>query len=153
MESRIRFGRPSDCDQLSHMRVALWPESSIEEHRQELTEILSGKSSGTMPLAILVADASDGVIVGFLEVGLRSHADGCDTRVPVGFIEGWFVLQSQRRKGIGAQLMTAAEDWARGHRCVEVASDTWFDNDASQCAHEALGFEVVDRCVHYRKAL
>jgi aminoglycoside 6'-N-acetyltransferase I len=120
------------------MRLALWPESSIEEDRQELTLILSGKPSGTMPLVILVAEAGEGVIVGFLEVGLRSHADGCDPRAPVGFIEGWFVSQSHRKKGIGAQLMAAAEDWARSHGCVEVASDSWFDNDVSQRAHESL---------------
>jgi hypothetical protein len=35
----------------------------------------------------------------------------------------------------------------------ELASDTWIDREGSQRAHEALGFEVVDRCVHYRKAL
>jgi len=34
-----------------------------------------------------------------------------------------------------------------------MASDTWIDNEASQRAHEALAFEVVDRCVHFRKAL
>jgi hypothetical protein len=36
---------------------------------------------------------------------------------------------------------------------TEIASDTWIDNEPSQRAHEALSFEVVDRCVHYRKAL
>jgi aminoglycoside 6'-N-acetyltransferase I len=34
-----------------------------------------------------------------------------------------------------------------------MASDTWLDALDSQQAHEALGFEVVDRCVHYRKNL
>jgi aminoglycoside 6'-N-acetyltransferase I len=34
-----------------------------------------------------------------------------------------------------------------------MASDTWQDNVDSQRAHEALGFEVVDRCVNYRKVL
>lgn len=33
------------------------------------------------------------------------------------------------------------------------ASDTWIDNELSQICHEALGFEVVDRCVHYCKTL
>jgi hypothetical protein len=36
-----------------------------------------------MPLIILVAEASDRILAGFLEVDLRSHADGCnpsDTR-------------------------------------------------------------------------
>jgi aminoglycoside 6'-N-acetyltransferase I len=106
-----------------------------------------------MPLAILVAEAGDGMLVGFLEVGLRSHADGCDTRLRVGFVEGWFVEESHRMKGVGAQLMSAAEDWARSQGCAEMASDTWFDSGVSQRAHEALGFEVVDRCVHYRKSL
>ena len=36
---------------------------------------------------------------------------------------------------------------------MELASDTWIDNEKSQRAHEALGFEVVDRCVNYRKVL
>jgi aminoglycoside 6'-N-acetyltransferase I len=34
-----------------------------------------------------------------------------------------------------------------------MASDAWLDGLESQHAHEALGFEVVDRCVHYRKLL
>jgi aminoglycoside 6'-N-acetyltransferase I len=84
---------------------------------------------------------------------LRSHADGCDARVPVGFVEGWFVSERHRSKGVGAKLLAAAEDWARGRGCIEMASDTWLDNDNSQRVHQALGFEVVDRCIHYRKAL
>jgi aminoglycoside 6'-N-acetyltransferase I len=71
----------------------------------------------------------------------------------VAFVEGWFVSENYRRKGIGASLLAAAEDWARGHGCVEMASDTWIDHALSQRVHEALKFEVVDRCVHYRKAL
>jgi aminoglycoside 6'-N-acetyltransferase I len=106
-----------------------------------------------MPLAIFLAEFSGGPIVGFLEAGLRSHADGCDPRYPVGFLEGWFVSESHRRKGIGARLLAAAEDWARSHGCVEMASDTWIDHALSQRIQEALKFEVVDRRVHYRKAL
>jgi aminoglycoside 6'-N-acetyltransferase I len=153
MEIRIRLGKPSDGEQLSRMRLALWPELSVDENREELIAALSGKTPGTMPLSILVAELGDGNLAGFLEVGLRSHADGCDTRIPVGFVEGWYVSESYRRKGVGAKLLAAAEDWARGHGCIEMASDTWFDNEKSQQVHEALGFAVVDRCVHYRKAL
>jgi aminoglycoside 6'-N-acetyltransferase I len=49
--------------------------------------------------------------------------------------------------------MQAAEDWARKLKCMEMASDVLIDNDGSQRAHAALGYEVVDRCVHYRKTL
>ncbi len=153
MEIRVRPGEPLDREQLSLMRLALWPDLSVDEDRQELDAALSGKPMGTMALTILVAEIGDGDLVGFLEVGLRSHADGCDKRVPVGFVEGWFVSELHRRKSVGAKLLAAAEDWARGHGCIEMASDTWLENDKSQQVHEALCFEVVDRCVHYRKAL
>jgi aminoglycoside 6'-N-acetyltransferase I len=133
------------------MRTLLWPEGSFEEHLEEVDEALTSGMSGTLPMALFVAE--EGVAIGFIEVGLRSHADGCDTSRPVGFIEGWFVEERVRAQGIGRELLRAAEEWARGHGCVEMASDTWVDAEGSQRAHEALGFEVVDRCVHYRKAL
>ena len=82
----IRLAQPSDCTQLARLRKALWPDSSIEEHTLELSLILEGKASLTMPAINLVAEATDGKVVGFLDVGLRSHADGCDLSHPAGFI-------------------------------------------------------------------
>ena len=93
------------------------------------------------------------LVVGFIEVGLRSHADGCDPKQPVGFIEGWFVEPSHRGRGIGRALMRAAEDWALEHGCIELGSDTWIDREGSIEAHRALGFEIVDRCVNFRKRI
>jgi aminoglycoside 6'-N-acetyltransferase I len=149
----IRLAQLSDRDQLSRLREALWPKSSAEEHARELTPILEGKAPVTMPLIILVAEASDRMLAGFLEIDLRSHADGCNPSRPVGYIEGWYVAENHRHRGIGRKLLVVAEDWARSQGCVEMASDTWFDNEVSQSVHEALGYEVVDRCVHYRKTL
>jgi len=149
----IRRAQLSDCDQLARMCEALWPDASAEEHARELALILEGKPVTTLPLIILVADVGDRMIAGFLEVDLRSHADGCNPSRPVGYIEGWYVAQSYRTRGIGRKLLAAAEDWARSQGCIEVASDTWIDNEVSQRVHEALGYEVVDRCVHYRKML
>jgi aminoglycoside 6'-N-acetyltransferase I len=105
-----------------------------------------------MPLVVFVAEVNRQV-VGFIEVGLRSHADGCDGRQPVGFVEGCYVEPEHQRRGVGRAFIGAAEDWARLQGCTEIASDTWIDNEPSHRAHEALSFEVVDRCVHYRKAL
>jgi aminoglycoside 6'-N-acetyltransferase I len=104
-----------------------------------------------MPLAIFVAEARDGTLVGFVKVDLRSHADGCNFSRPVGDIEGWYVIEDCRRRGVGKQLIATAENWARSRRCVEMASDALIDNERSQRAHEALGHEVVDRCVNYRQ--
>ena len=152
---RIRPAQVSDLDQLACLCTALWPKSSAEEHAQELRLILEGNTALvlTMLIEIFVAEASDGQLVGFVEVDLRSHADGCNPSQPVGYIEGWYVAEDHRNSGIGKKLVTAAEDWARRHKCNEMASDAVINNEVSQRAHEALGYEVVDRCVHYRKRL
>ena len=149
----IRRAEVSDYDQVLRMREALWPKTPAEEHARELAQILQGRAVVTMPLIILVAEASYRMVVGFLEVDLRSHVDGCSPSRPVGYVEGWYVADNYRRKGIGRSLVAAAEDWARSQGCIEIGSDTWVDNETSQRAHEALGYEVVDRCVHYRKTL
>ncbi len=150
----IRPARPADLDQLARLLEALWPDSPAEEHSKELQLLLGGKADLvlTTPHTIFVAEAGE-KLAGFLEVDLRSHADGCNPSRPVGYIEGWYIAENYRRRGIGKKLLAAAEDWARGHGCLEMASDALIDNQISQQAHEALGYEVVDRCVHYRKSL
>jgi aminoglycoside 6'-N-acetyltransferase I len=152
---RIRPAQVADLDQLAHLCEALWPSSPAEAHAQELRLILGGNAARvlTMPIEIFVADASDGTLLGFVEVDLRSHADGCNPSKPVGYIEGWYIAEDHRQRGIGKKLLKKAEDWARNHRCAEIASDALINNEVSQRAHEALGYEVVDRCVHYRKRL
>ena len=149
----VRFARAGDREQLARMRAALWPESSAEEHSEELALILAGKPPTMLPLVVLVAEAADGTLAGFLEVGLRSHADGCNEAHAVGYVEGWYVAESYRRRGIGAELLRAAEDWAREQGCAEMASDAQIENEVSQRAHEALGFEIASRSVNYRKTL
>lgn len=148
----VRLGTPADAEVVVRLFAGLWPDGALADHRAEAEAILSGSPPSTLPLVLLVADEG-GEVVGFIEVGLRSHADGCDGRQPVGFVEGWYVEPERRGNGVGRALMRAAEGWAHARGCREMASDTWVDNEASQRAHEALGFEVVDRCVHFRKAL
>jgi aminoglycoside 6'-N-acetyltransferase I len=150
---KIRKAGPADRDQLARLREALWPKTSVAEHTRELEPILAGNTPGAMPLVNFVAEAAGGKLAGFAEVDLRSHADGCNPTRPVGYLEGWFVAEEYRRSGVGRRLLEAAEEWARGHGCVEMASDTWIDNEVSQQCHAALGFEVVDRCVNFRKTL
>jgi aminoglycoside 6'-N-acetyltransferase I len=148
-----RVAQASDHAALSRLREALWPNASADELAQELTAILGGKTPGMLPLVNLVAEASDGSLLGFVEVGLRSHAEGCDPSLPVGYVEGWYVAENQRRRSIGAQLLAAAEDWARSQGCVEMASDTSPENEISQRVHKSLGFAEVERSVNFRKSL
>ena len=143
---------PSDRRRLVEMRAQLWPDGSPDEHARDVDEILAGQF-GVYPYVIFVAEDEAGEVIGFADVTLRSYADGCDPARPVGYLEGWFVDERHRRRRVGAALVRAAEDWARGQGCTEFASDTWLEAVGSQKAHEALGFEVVDRVVNYRKRL
>ena len=151
--TNIRSAQPKDFLQLAGMRASLWPDASFSEHFSELEAGLNDSGQPGFPIVVLVAEDTPGTLTGFLEVSLRSHADGCDPVRPVGFVEGWFVVEEDRRKGVGRALMRAAEEWARAQGCREMASDALIDNAGSEPAHTSLGFEVVDRCVHFRKAL
>ena len=149
----VRPANPGDLNQLAALRPSLWPESSAAEHAQELSLILAGKPPTTLPLVVFVAETPEGTLAGFLEAGLRSHADGCDESHAVGYVEGWYVAESHRRQGIGAALLRAAEVWARAQGCREIASDTQLSNTLSQRVHESLGFQVAERAILYRKLL
>lgn len=149
----VRQAQVADTETLAEMCALLWPDSPVAEHRRELESALRSGMNGTLPAAILVAQDTDGMLTGFLQVGLRSHADGCDVSQPVGFVEGWFVQERFRHQGIGKALMCGAETWSRQHGCREMASDTWIEQEESIHAHKGLAFEVVDCCVHFRKRL
>ena len=80
------------------------------------------------------------------------YVNGC-TASPVGFLEGLYVDPEFRHRGIARKLCRAVEDWAASLGCSEFASDVHLHNEASQKAHEALGFEETERVVYYRKSL
>jgi aminoglycoside 6'-N-acetyltransferase I len=156
----VRRATVEDCEHVARMCAELWPHASAEEHLSELLPKAKGTPTRQLPVTVFVAQSespdtqgSDDALVGFVEVGLRSHADGCDESQLAGFLEGWFVRKDWRRIGIGRMLVAAAEEWASRQGCKEMASDTWINNKTSQRAHEAIGYEVVDRCVNYRKNL
>jgi aminoglycoside 6'-N-acetyltransferase I len=149
----IRLAEARDSKELAALCTLLWPESPYDEHLAEVEAGPSALGQPGFPVIRLIAEGERGTLIGFVEAGMRSHADGCDTRRQVGFVEGWFVREEHRGKGIGRALMGAAEDWARSQGCREMASDALIDNAGSESAHLALGFEIVDRCIHFRKTL
>lgn len=130
------------------MRCALWPEDTPEGHQSGMAAWLARSDA-----VVIVAERLDGTgLAGFAEVGSRSHADGCDTS-PVAYLEGWYVDEDARRRGVGKALIRAAEEWARQQGYREFASDARLDDTTSHLAHRALGFIEVERAVLYRKLL
>ncbi|MGE2778122.1 GNAT family N-acetyltransferase, partial [Escherichia coli] len=75
-------------------------------------------------------------------LSIRPYAEECYSG-NVAFLEGWYVVPSARRQGVGVALVKAAEHWARGRGCTEFASDTQLTNSANTSAHLAAGFTEV----------
>ena len=130
------------------MRTALWPEFP-NDHPPEIDHFFREPSE---TVTTLVAELDDGSLCGFLEAGTRPYAEGCVSS-PVGYIEGWWVDPNHRKQGVGAALVSAAEDWAKVLGLSEMASDADLSNELSHNAHRALGYAEAQRIVCFRKSL
>ena len=133
------------------MRVSLYPDADTGEV-DDWFAAAAGGGTHAVGVAVLVADRGNGKLAGFVEIGSRNYAEGCET-TPVAFLEGWYVDPDIRRTGVGRRLVQAAEAWAVENGYAEMASDTELENEVSLRAHLALGYEEVERQICFRKRL
>ena len=125
----------------------LWPESSAEELETDFIQLID---SDVWHVA-LYRDVAE--YIGFLQLSLRSdYVEGC-TSSPVLYIEGIFVDESIRGKGVATELIDYAADWGRERGCTEMASDCDIDNKNSFDFHKAIGFKEVARTINFAKRL
>ena len=143
----IRPVGDADWSEWRRMVASLFPGHAPDAYEDGMRRVRARHDA-----AVFVADRGDGRLAGYVEVGLRAYADGCDTS-PVGYLEEWWVDADVRHRGVGGRLVAAAERWARAQGCREMASDALLDNAVSQRAHARLGYAEVDRVVQFRKAL
>jgi aminoglycoside 6'-N-acetyltransferase I len=135
----------SHLDGWAVLRAQLWPRQSVSEHRDD--------AAAWMAENVCFIAMAGSEPIGFAEVALRSdYVAGCSTS-PVAFLEGIYVVEPWRRRGVARQLCLAAEQWALAQGCSEFASDADIANLTSHRAHTALGFAEVERVVFFRKPL
>lgn len=143
---------PADRAGWLRMRAALWPDESATDLARQCDAFLAGAASDVSFLsAVMVGEVAPGELAGFIEIFVRNYAEGCAGATP--YVEGWYVESPARGRGVGRALMHAAEGWARARGFGEIGSDTPLGNEVSQRAHRVLGFEEVERIVHFRKVL
>lgn len=149
---RIRLIAPGDRSEWLRLLLGLHPELAEADHVPSIYAYFAGESIDELiPSAVFVAERADGRLGGFLELSVRNYAEGCSGDTP--YVESWFVDEDLRGTGIGRALVEAAERWARERGFPALASDAAADNSLSHAAHKALGFEVVERIVVFRKDL
>ena len=144
----VRPATEADIEHWSRMRDSLWPDSSTI-NMEEIEDYFSNTSNGIQE-CFLVEEM--GKPVGFVELNIRDYAEGstCD-KVP--YVEGWFVDEAHRGKGLGKLLMKQAESWAKENGYSEIASDTELERAESIAVHKKLGFIETDRIVCFLKKL
>jgi aminoglycoside 6'-N-acetyltransferase I len=141
---RIQIERAGkkDVPAVAALAARMWDAS--EEDLAEEFASLADNPETTVFVARL-----DGQTVAFAQCQLRhDYVEGTKTS-PVGYLEGVFTAEPQRRKGLAAALLAACEDWARDCGCTEFASDCELGNTESQEFHQAVGFEEASRLVAY----
>jgi aminoglycoside 6'-N-acetyltransferase I len=148
-EVEIRAAGLHDAHAWAAMRAALWPEADSSELIAEVNRHFSGGQRAAEAVFVAVAGNAP---AGFIELSLRSVAEGC-TSSPIPYVEAWYVQPAFQRRGIGRLLVEEAERWARGLGYSEIASDSVITNDDGAAAHRRLGFIEVERAIHFHKRL
>ena len=71
----------------------------------------------------------------------------------MGYIEGIYVQDEYRDRGVGKALVKYAEQWALAQGCIELASDALVENTASHEFHTKAGFREAERTVFFIKSI
>jgi ribosomal protein S18 acetylase RimI-like enzyme len=125
----LRAALPSDREAV----VALWEAAGLtrpwNDPRADFDLALATPTS-----AVLLAE-QDGVIGGSVMVGFDGHR---------GWVYYLAAASDHRRKGIGRQLMSAAEEWLAGMGSPKIQLMVRGDNQAARGFYDALGYEVQD---------
>jgi aminoglycoside 6'-N-acetyltransferase I len=82
---KVRAYRDGDWLAWLRMSLALFPEYTAEVLVPGMREFRVRSDA-----EVFVAEDSSGAVIGFVEVGSRPYADGCESS-PVGYIEAWYV--------------------------------------------------------------
>ena len=130
------------------MRARLYTDADAAELEQEACTM----ADWDPPCAAFVAEAEGGVLLGFVEVGIRSYAEGGPS-APSAYIEGIWVEPDHRRRGVARVLLAAAEQWGRRRGVAWLGSDALLDNHLSRAWHRAAGFAEIERLVVFGKPL
>lgn len=136
-----------DLAALTALALALWPDNEEEALRLELAELLKREN------AVLFLACEGEESLGFAQCQLRrDYVEGTESS-PVGYLEGIYVAEGYRSRGVARELLSACESWAREQGCREFASDCELDNTQSLRFHLRMGFAEANRIICFTKRL
>ena len=143
----ITQAKKEEIPAIANLAVQMWEDALPEELAEEMPEVI-GSDEG-----VIFTAKENGQVIGFAQCQLRhDYVEGTESS-PVGYLEGIFVAEEFRKKGLAKDLLKACEDWAREKGCSEFASDCELENKESLKFHIGVGFEEVNRVICFTKRL
>nr|WP_309099127.1 aminoglycoside 6'-N-acetyltransferase [Fredinandcohnia onubensis] len=137
----------NDVKAITKLALLLWPDNVENELSSEFSELILDQK------AIIFLAKAENVAIGFAQCQLRmDYVEGTESS-PVGYLEGIFVEEEYRRKGVAKQLLSACEKWAKSKKCKEFASDVELENNVSLNFHLRNGFIEANRIICLTKTL
>ncbi len=143
-ELKIRRARSADAPQLAVLTGQLGYPATTAQVRERLRAIKPASQN-----AVFVADSANDGVIGWLHVSKDALLE-VEIRAEVN---GLVVAEGQRSLGAGAQLLAAAEEWARKHGCKSMSVRSNVIRERAHKFYERNGYEHYKTQRSFRKPL
>lgn len=143
-ELKIRFAKIGDAARLAELSGQLGYPATTAEIRKRMRGI---RPAGQH--ALFVAETKSAGVIGWLHVSRQPLLEG-EIRAEVN---GLVVAEDHRSLGAGAQLLAAAEDWARKRGCKGMSVRSNVIRERAHQFYERNGYEHYKTQKSFRKPL
>jgi GNAT superfamily N-acetyltransferase len=143
-EVKIRRARSSDAARLAVLSGELGYPATPSEMKSRLSRLTQASDN-----AVFVAENDEREVIGWLHASVSRLLE-----VPLrAEVNGLVVSEGQRSKGAGAELLQAAERWARSKKCVSMSVRSNVLRERAHGFYERHGYEHYKTQKAFRKAL
>jgi GNAT superfamily N-acetyltransferase len=143
-ELKIRRAKNADAPRIAELSGQLGYPATAAQMRERLRSIQPASEH-----AVLVAESATEGVIGWLHVSKEPLLE-VEIRAEVN---GLVVAEGQRSAGAGAGLLSAAEDWARKHRCKSMSVRSNVIRERAHKFYEQNGYEHYKTQKSFRKPL
>ena len=141
---KIRRAKTEDAARLRELTGQLGYPAALTEIRKRMQGIRPAAQH-----ALFVAETKDAGVIGWIHVTKQPLLEA----EIVAQINGLVVAEEHRSLGVGAQLLAAAEDWARKHGCQGVVVRSNVIRERAHQFYERNAFEHYKTQKTFRKPL
>lgn len=137
--------KKENAKEIALLAIKIWHSNTVNELEKEFENIINSTNQSCF------IKINNNQVIAFAQCGLRNdYVEGTESS-PVGYLEGIFVLDEYRHQGIAKELLRECENWSKEKGCKEFASDCEITNEESLNFHIAMGFDIANKIICFKK--